>query len=76
MKVFHSPRYFADLGAHIMPIRKFQLVRDTVEQELKAMIPQTPASMISEVAMIRVIGSGAFGWQLQACGICLGCQRK
>jgi acetoin utilization deacetylase AcuC-like enzyme len=29
-RVFHSPRYFADLGKHIMPIRKFQLVREAV----------------------------------------------
>ena len=33
MKVFHSPKYFADLGAHIMPIRKFQLVRDAISAE-------------------------------------------
>lgn len=26
----HSPRYHADLGAHVMPIRKFGLVRDAV----------------------------------------------
>lgn len=28
--VVHDPRYFADLGEHIMPIRKFQLVREAI----------------------------------------------
>lgn len=31
IQVFHSPRYFADIGAHIMPIRKFGLVRSAIE---------------------------------------------
>jgi len=29
--VYHSPRYFADLGEHVMPIRKFGLVRAAIE---------------------------------------------
>jgi len=29
-RVYHSPRYFADIGQHVMPIRKFQLVRDAI----------------------------------------------
>ena len=33
MRLFHSPKYFADLGTHIMPIRKFQLVRDAIAAE-------------------------------------------
>lgn len=28
--VVHSEHYFADLGAHVMPIRKFALVRDAI----------------------------------------------
>jgi acetoin utilization deacetylase AcuC-like enzyme len=28
--VVHSPRYFADIGAHVMPIQKFGLVRDAI----------------------------------------------
>jgi acetoin utilization deacetylase AcuC-like enzyme len=28
--VVHSPAYFADLGPHVMPIRKFGLVRDAI----------------------------------------------
>jgi acetoin utilization deacetylase AcuC-like enzyme len=31
IRLFHSSRYFADLGEHIMPIRKFGLVRDAIE---------------------------------------------
>lgn len=33
MRVFHSPRYTADLGEHVMPIRKFDLVRAAIEAE-------------------------------------------
>ena len=31
IRLFHSARYFADLGEHIMPIRKFGLVREAIE---------------------------------------------
>jgi len=31
-RVFHSPRYTADIGQHVMPIRKFDLVRQAIEQ--------------------------------------------
>jgi acetoin utilization deacetylase AcuC-like enzyme len=31
IRVFHSRRYFADLGEHIMPIGKFGLVREAIE---------------------------------------------
>ncbi len=34
MKVFYSPRYYADIGdTHIFPIRKFELVRDRLLSE-------------------------------------------
>lgn len=29
--LFHSKRYFADIGTHVMPIRKFDLVRAAIE---------------------------------------------
>lgn len=32
MKLFHSPRYTADIGDHVMPIRKFDLVRARIEE--------------------------------------------
>lgn len=33
IQLYHSPRYFADLGQHVMPIRKFGLVRAAIEAE-------------------------------------------
>jgi acetoin utilization deacetylase AcuC-like enzyme len=33
LQLFHSPAYFADLGPHVMPIRKFGLVRAAIEAE-------------------------------------------
>ena len=32
LKAFHSPRYTADIGNHVMPIRKFDLVRAAIEE--------------------------------------------
>ncbi|WP_437734151.1 histone deacetylase family protein [Sorangium sp. So ce1335] len=32
IRVFHSPRYFADIGEHVMPMRKFALVREAIER--------------------------------------------
>ncbi len=32
IRVYHSPRYEADIGEHIMPIRKFGLVRAAMER--------------------------------------------
>ncbi|WP_437676177.1 histone deacetylase family protein [Sorangium sp. So ce131] len=32
IRVFHSPRYFADIGQHVMPMRKFALVREAIER--------------------------------------------
>jgi acetoin utilization deacetylase AcuC-like enzyme len=32
VRVFHSPRYTADIGRHVMPIRKFDLVREAIEK--------------------------------------------
>lgn len=32
MKLFHSPHYTADIGDHVMPIRKFDLVRERIEE--------------------------------------------
>ena len=35
-RLYHSPRYVADIGAHIMPIRKFDLVRSALEGAIQA----------------------------------------
>ncbi|WP_437927511.1 histone deacetylase [Sorangium sp. So ce291] len=32
VRVLHSPRYFADIGEHVMPMRKFALVREAIER--------------------------------------------
>ncbi len=33
LEAFHSPRYVADIGTHVMPIHKFDLVRAAIERE-------------------------------------------
>jgi len=33
LQAFHSPRYVADIGTHVMPIGKFDLVRAAIERE-------------------------------------------
>jgi acetoin utilization deacetylase AcuC-like enzyme len=50
MRVFYSPRYYADIGpGHIFPIRKFELVRDRLLAEgtlqLENLVEPEPASM-------------------------------
>lgn len=32
IRVFHAPGYFADIGEHVMPMRKFALVREAIER--------------------------------------------
>jgi acetoin utilization deacetylase AcuC-like enzyme len=32
IRIFHAPRYEADIGQHVMPIRKFALVRRAIEE--------------------------------------------
>lgn len=63
--VFHSPRYFADLGTHIMPIRKFGLVRDQIEAEglpVAFLEPEraTDADIlrVHDAAYLRAVDSG------------------
>jgi acetoin utilization deacetylase AcuC-like enzyme len=36
LRAFHSPRYTVDIGEHVMPIRKFDLVRAAIDE---AMLP-------------------------------------
>jgi acetoin utilization deacetylase AcuC-like enzyme len=33
MRLYHAPAYAADIGEHVMPMRKFQLVRDEIERQ-------------------------------------------
>jgi acetoin utilization deacetylase AcuC-like enzyme len=57
MRVFYSPRYYADIGdTHIFPIRKFELVRDRLlsEQTLlpEELIEPKPAT-VEEVRLVH-----------------------
>ena len=50
MRVFYSPRYYAEIGeGHVFPIRKFELVRDRLLAEgtlsLSALIEPQPAAV-------------------------------
>ena len=33
IRCYHSPNYEADIGEHVMPIRKFEMVRRAIEAE-------------------------------------------
>ncbi len=57
MRVFYTPRYYAEIGeGHIFPIRKFELVRDRLLAEgtllLKEIVEPTPAS-IEDVRLVH-----------------------
>jgi acetoin utilization deacetylase AcuC-like enzyme len=53
MRVFHSPKYTADIGDHVMPIRKFDLVRQALEDQKLAVTIEEPAPA-SEEDLLRV----------------------
>lgn len=53
IRAFHSPRYFADIGAHVMPIRKFQLVRDAIVAEGLPVRIEEP-TRVSDADLLRV----------------------
>jgi len=39
LKVFYTPRYYADIGAgHVFPIRKFELVREVFVNDKRASV--------------------------------------
>src|SRR6185369_593848 len=57
MRVFYTPRYYADIGhGHIFPIRKFELVRDQLLAEgtlsVDELIEPEPAS-IEQVKLVH-----------------------
>lgn len=53
MRLYHSPKYFADLGDHVMPIRKFGLVRAGIEASgLPATILEPPRA--TDADLLRV----------------------
>lgn len=52
-RVFHSPHYEADIGEHIMPIRKFRLVRAAIEAAGLPVELVEPAP-VSDADLLRV----------------------
>ena len=53
IRVFYSPRYYADLGQHVMPIRKFGLVRDGIDALGLPVIWEQPARA-TDADLLRV----------------------
>ncbi len=53
IRVFHSPRYEADIGEHVMPIRKFGLVRRAIE-ELGLPVSIEAPEPVSDEDLLRV----------------------
>jgi hypothetical protein len=51
--IWHSSRYFADLGPHIMPIRKFGLVREVLENSTLPVQILEPEP-VSDTDLLRV----------------------
>jgi acetoin utilization deacetylase AcuC-like enzyme len=65
MRLFHSPRYQADIGEHVMPMRKFGLVRARIEElGLRVTIAEPrPASdedllRVHSEAYLRAVATG------------------
>ncbi len=65
IQLYHSARYFADLGAHAMPIRKFGLVREAIEREglpvrIDAPDPVTDEDLlrVHAEAYVRAVATG------------------
>jgi len=53
LRLFHSPRYYADIGEHVMPIRKFGLVRAEIERlGLPVSIEEAPP--VTDEQLLRV----------------------
>ncbi len=48
IKLYHSDRYFADIGNHVMPIRKFGLVRAAIENETNDVSIEAPEPVTDE----------------------------
>ena len=65
ISVFHSPRYTAQIGEHIMPIKKFDLVRRAIEDaglpvELREPTPVDDAQLLAvhTPEYVRAIATG------------------
>lgn len=51
--IYHDPRYEADIGEHIMPQRKFRMVREAIEQDGLPVELRSPAP-VSDEDLLRV----------------------
>ncbi len=64
MRLYHSPRYTADIGEHVMPMRKFDLVRAEIERAgLGAIHEPAPASdedllRVHTAEYVRAVATG------------------
>jgi acetoin utilization deacetylase AcuC-like enzyme len=65
VRLYHSPHYAADIGEHVMPMRKFQLVRDEVERQGLAVRLLEPSPATDEqllrahtAAYVRAVATG------------------
>ncbi|WP_437983564.1 histone deacetylase family protein [Sorangium sp. So ce117] len=57
IRVFHTPRYFADIGEHVMPMRKFALVREAIERSgLPARIEEPEAACDEDLLRVHAHG--------------------
>ena len=64
-RLFHHPDYEADIGAHVMPIRKFRLVRAAIEAEglpvrIEAPTPATDEDLlrVHTAAYVAAVATG------------------
>jgi acetoin utilization deacetylase AcuC-like enzyme len=53
IQIYHSEHYFADLGKHVMPIRKFALVRAAIESEFRDVRIEAPEP-VTDLDLLRV----------------------
>jgi acetoin utilization deacetylase AcuC-like enzyme len=65
IQLYHSPKYFADIGQHVMPMRKFALVREAIEAEglpvrIDAPEPVTDDDLlrVHTLAYVRAVATG------------------
>lgn len=65
IRLYHSPAYVADIGDHVMPMRKFDLVRERVEAlalpvEIVAPKPVTQSDLlrVHDAAYVHAVATG------------------
>lgn len=56
MRVFYSPRYYADIGqTHIFPIRKFEMVRDQLLREGTLRFDELLEPVPASIAQVKLV---------------------